>query len=325
MFRRVVHTAGSARISIAHGTAAWNCVHGFLDQGIASSNPQIRDFFFALNTWIEVFDLFLARGSNNKFKPMKQVIITLAEVLSQNPDEKIRKSLKGHLVTTTVLIIHQPGGSSSIKLIFQFLEHVIHKGIIGASDVVLQHAGESSLREEGSKLDETAAFSQRSNSTELIHGLNVPQVESLISNILDWARYPDTATAAGVLLVVLCKSLQKHSSLKSRTQYSPPGPPLWANPIKRALRKEPSMLEIFGLYVLPGLLRLDASYAKFLLDTLPLKELQQGKAEDFPVVDVKISLLVLRECVKLNLIDACGMISYHQCLVDSFGVKAEKI
>lgn len=313
-----MHTVGSARISIAHGTAAWNFVHAFLDQGIASSNPQTRDFFYAPKIWVEIFDLFLARGSNNKSKPMKQVIITLAEVLSQNPDEEIRKSLKSHIVTTTVLIIHQPGGSSSIKLIFQFLEHFIHRGIIGASDIVLQHARESSLREQESTLDETAAFSRRSNSTELIHSLNAPQVESLITNILEWARYPDIATAAGVLLVVLCKSLQEHPSLKPRTQYFPPGPPLWVNPIKRVLQREPSMLEMFGHCVLPGLLRLDISYTKFILDTLPLKELQQGKAEDFPIVDVKIGLLILRECAKLRLIDACGMVSYHRYLIENF-------
>lgn len=306
----MLHTAGSAKLSIAHGTAAWNCVHGFLDQGIASSVPQIRDLFLAPSIWVEVFDLFLATGSNNKPKPMKQVILTLAKVLSQNPDESTRKSLGSHVAATTILMIHQSGGSFSMKLVFQVLDHFIRKDIVSASYVVLQHAGESLHQQGESTLVAKAEISRRNNPIELIQVLEVSQVETLISNILDWARYPDISSIAGVLLVTLCRSLRNHPSLKAGTHCSAPRPPLWASPVKRALQREPSLLEIFRLCILPGLLRLHHSETKLFLDTLPLKELQQGKASDIPTVDIEISLLTLRECMESRLTTACGMNLY---------------
>lgn len=306
-FRRILHTAGSAELSISHGTAAWNCVHGFLDQAIASSVPQIRDFFLAPSIWVEVFDLFLKTGSNNKLKPMKQVIVTLAKVISLIPDEKTRTSLGGHVIATTILMIHQSGGSYSMKLVFHVLDYFIHKGIVSAPHIILQYAVQSLPQGGGSTLFARAESFRGESPVGLVQVLEVSQVEALISDILDWARYPDISSISGILLVTLCKSLRNHPSLKSDADCSAPRLPLWVNSVKKALQREPCLLEIFGLYILPGLLRLDHSDTEIFLNTLPLKELQQGKALDVPAVDIGISLLTLRECIESRLIAVCGM------------------
>ena len=309
-FRRVLHTAGSAGLSISHGTAAWNCVHGFLDQGIASSVPQIRGLFLASKTWVEVFDLILTTGSNNKPKPMKQVIVTLAKVISQIPDEKTRTSLRSHVIATAVSMIHQSSGSFSMKLLFYVLDHFIDKGIVSAPHIVLQYAVWSLPKRGESTPFTRAELSRPDNLFEHIKDLEVSQVEALISDILDWARYPDISSVTGALLVTLCKSLRNHPSLKGGADCSVPSLPLWASPVRRALQREPSLLEIFGLCILPGLLRLHHSDTELFLDTLPLKELQRGNALDIPAVEIGISLLTLRECVETCLITASGMISY---------------
>jgi hypothetical protein len=309
-FRRALHTASSANLSIAHGTAAWNCLHAFLEQGIASSVPEIRAMCFAPKTWTEIFALFLATWQNSKSKPMKQVMFTLAKVLSRNIDEKTRNSLKNHVIITTVSIIRQPSGTFSIKPVFQVLEHFIQKGIIDASDLVLQYLGRL-FRVEESVLIEVAEPTLLDASIENAQSISALHVETFISNVLDWVRYPDMASVAGGLLVVLCRSLQKHPCINARTYYYAQPLPLWAAPIKRALQREPDLLEIYGLYILPGLLRICPSETKDFLDTLPLEELMQGKARDLPIIDIEISLLTLRQCLGLRLIAACGMCLGH--------------
>ncbi len=316
-FRRVLKTAGSARLSLAHGTAAWNCVHGFFDQGISSSDPRVRDLFFAPKKWIEVFGLFLATAPNNKSKPMKQVIATLAKVLSRNPDEITRNFLRNHVVTTTASIIYQPGGTFSIKPVFQVLEHFIDKGIMRASDLVLHFVAETSVLQEESNLVGTAEVAQRDHAVELS---NVSCIQAFISHILDWVIYPDIAPAAGGLLVVFCKSLQKYECVEAGTPCSSQVAPLWANPIKTALHKLPSLLDVFALSILPGLLKLSPSETKTFLDTLPLKDLQQGRARDLPTVEIQLSLVALRECVESRLIPAYGMFAIDLYFIGDLGM-----
>lgn len=306
----MLYTASSARISISHGIAAWNCVHGFFDQGIASSVPQIRDLFLATTLWVEVFDLFLATGSNHKMKPMKQVIVTLAKIVSQISDETARVSLASHVIAKAILMIHEYSGSFSMKLLFHVLDHFIQKGIVSAPNMVSRYTSQSLPQGAESALLARAETSQRGNSNENFKVLQVSQVEAFISDVLDWARYPDVSSITGNLLVTLCESLRNHPSLHDGTDCSIQRPPVWANPVKKALHREPCLLEMFGLCILPGLLRLHHSDTRFFLHTLPLKELQQGKALDIPAVDVGISLLTLRECMEFRLIAAHSVFSY---------------
>lgn len=315
-FRRVLFTTKSANLSIAHATAAWNCVHGFLDQGIASSVPRIRDLFFGLNVWIEVFDLFLMIGPGNRSKPMKQVIQTLAKVLPRNPNVKTRNCLRIHVINKTVSIIHQPGGSTSIRLVFQILEHFIGKNIISASEIVLQHAEEKCCQDEKSVLNETPELFLRDISSEPIRDPEVPQVEAFLSEVLDWARYPDIASIAGALLVVICKSLANCPSLQDFTSR----PPLWTNSVKKALRNEPSFMETMGIHILPNLLKLNLCETKAFLETLPLEALQQGNARDVSPTDIEMTLVTLREGMKIRLMKDSSMTLCDYCFVGSFGV-----
>lgn len=309
-FRRVLHTAGSGKLSISHGIAAWNCVHGFLDQGIGSAIPDTRAFFLAPKLWVEVSDLLLATGTNYRTKVMKKVFVTLAKVYSQILDENARATLANHVITTAVSMIHQSSGSFSMKLLFHVLDHFIHKGIISVPQLILQYASQSLPQPAESTLYTRPETPEQDHSTELLKVLEVLQVEALISNILDWARYPDTSFIAGGLLVTLCTSLQNYSFPEKSMNCSAPRPPLWASPVKKALQREPFLLDIFGLAILPGLLRMYHSDTQVFLDILPLKELQQGKALDVSDVDIGISLLTLRECMESRLVAAHGMLSY---------------
>lgn len=306
----MLNTASFAENSVSHGTASWNCVHGFLDQGMGSSVLQIRDFFSDPSLWVEVFDLFLASGSNHKIKPMKQVIVTLAKGVSQMLDKTIKAALANHVIATAVLMIRQSSGSFSIKLLFHVLDHFIHKGIVSVPELVIRYAAQSIPQGRESTLFAKSKLSWRDNSIEDFQDLEASQVEDLLSDILDWARYPDTSSVTGKLLVTLCKSLQNHPIHQGGTDCSGLRLPLWAGPVKRALQREPILLEIFGLCILPGLLRIHNSDTEFFLDTLPLRELQQGKAPEIATVEIGITLLTLRECMELRLITAHGVFSY---------------
>ena len=272
--------------------------------------PQIRNLLLAPSICVIVFDTLLVTASTHKTKPMKQVIITLAKVISQIPDETKRATLVHHVIAAAVSMIHRSSGSFSVKLLFHALDHFIDKGIIDAPHLVWQYAVQNLPRSGECTLFTRPQSPEQDNSMELAKVLEVSQVEDLISDILDWARYPDTSSIAGGLLVTLCKSLRNYPHLKWSTDCSAPRPSLWAGPVTKALQKEPFLLEIFGLAILPGLLRVDHCDTKTFLNALPLKELQQGKALGISAVDIGVSLLTLKECMKSRLITAHGVIPY---------------
>lgn len=300
-FRKVIHTANSANLSPTHGAAAWNFLYGFLEQGISSSDRRLQNFCYASQTWVEVYELFLARSQNNKSKPVKQLLLTLTKVLTRNPVDSAQEFLVKYVISTAVLAICDHDDFPSVKPAFQVLEHFIDKKIVHASEIIFQLAQKSSFQEE------TILLSLAIENLNLQDPLSIPQhlqvsaIRKFVTNVLGWVRYPDVAPIGGRLVVTFFKSLQT-----LRFEFSLP---LWVKPVIELLELEPSLFEIFECHVLPQLLRLNVGrdHQPF-LDTNLLQDLRNGNSAKHSDVEIQLCLLALRVGMEMDTSKKSGMI-----------------
>ena len=306
-FREIKDTAGSVKLSLTHGTAAWNCVSGFLELGILSSDSRLRDFCYASTTWIEVFGLFLSRSHNAKSKPLKQILLTLTKLLMRQPDTSAAISIKKHVITSTVTMIGEDSNESSVKPAFQTLQHFLSKGVIESTDIVNELARER-FRREGNGVDTSEEALWFSNSIFDFSPLCVKLIENFTSSILEWLKYPDIAPIAGHLLHSFFKSFQYRSNQNHQEESLKNKLLLWTKPLTEFIKNEPSLLEICESHVLPGMLELNPNDTMTFLNTFPLVDLKEGKTGNLDFIDIQLCLSTLKFCVDKSISKASHMV-----------------
>ena len=282
------------KLSLTHSAASWGCLSGFLEQGCTSSDPWLRKLCFCLETWVEMYDVFLARSQNNKSKPMKRMLLTLSKLLIQNPDKSARESLKEHVISTTTRLICDNGDFHSVKPAFLFLDHLLAKRIVPASSVIIKLSKgfvmQGKFCQYGSDFEEVKASNDLSLSrSEWIH-----MIETFVSCVLKWVQYPDISLVGGRLLASFFKSLQICDRESSLIRSLGKDPSLWVKPIMKALDFEPSLLEILESHVLPGLLRLDFDGEKPFLDKALRKDLKNENVKKYSVPEIQLYLLAIK-------------------------------
>lgn len=295
------------KLSLTHGTAAWNCVSGFLELGILSSDSRLRDFCFASATWIEVFELFLSRSYNAKAKPSRQVLLTLTKLWTRQPDAFAAVSIREHVISSTVKTIYNHGDDSSVKPAFQTLELFLSKGVIESSDIVNKMARKR-LQTELSVTDTSSEALWFPNSTCAFPHQFVNLIEKFTQSILEWLKYPDIAPIAGRLLHHFFKPFRCRSTEIHHENTYENKPLLWMKPLKDFIKNKPSLLEICESHVLPGLLGLNSNDTVFFLNSFPLDDLKEGNAGNHGLVEIQLFLSALKFCVDRSMSEAPSMV-----------------
>lgn len=299
----MIKTAASANLSLNHGAAAWNCLSGFWEQGILSSG-RFCMLCFAIPTWIEVFELYLLRSPNNKPKPMKQALLTLGNVLSKVPDRLVGSRLKEHVIGRTVEFICGFEDCPFVKPAFQVLEHFLSKGIVEASHIMLEIAQKKSAWEQNKDFDKKVA---QMYSTPIPQSVQTTCLKTFVFNVLEWVPYPDIAPAAGSLLVAFFSSLHASHFQTNQSCCLAQNSLLWAAPLRAALERWPSLIEFVECHVLSGLLLLSSADMEMFLDTLPIRDLQNGNTGSLSDTEIQLSLLTMRICLKMKCSRISGM------------------
>lgn len=290
---RIIHTAASAKLSLAHGAAAWNALYGFLELSSLSSDARLRELSFASKTWIGIFELFLSRSQNAKTKPLKQFLQTLTKLLSKQPDPAVQLSLKEHAVTSTIAMITGQNDFSLVKPAFQVLEHFLHKGVIGSFDIIREVARICTIGTESNTFNVRISREESGelNPESLSSIQTLTLTEAFALRVFEWLKYPDIAPIAGRLL----QSFFKHSQ-DSKISDCPPNnkAPLWVAPLREFVDNEPSLFETCEAHVLPGLLDLSFDDTLAFLETLPVQSLQKGNVESLTLHEIQLCLSVLK-------------------------------
>ncbi len=293
LIQALLTTLASSKTSLGHGAATCDALCGLLELCEASANSRIRALAFDCSMWTRAFDLYLTKSENNKSKPMRHLLATLAKIAIQYPTRSGRTFLIKYAVSSAILSVNGDLESSSIKAAIQALEYFLNKHIINASQLVFMLIEKRDL----GKFDMTAEdlHSSKSSDAEWVR-----LMEDFVSSIVQCVQYPAIAPAAGRLVSSFFSSLQKNLMQTKSENCNDPALPPWLPPIKKALNEEPELLDGFEKHILPGLLRLNSTDTLAFVETLPMKDLQRGIIGIHAVGDTQLCLLTARVVVELD-------------------------
>lgn len=117
IWQDLLSTTRSIAVTDRHLTAACNAMGVFLECACASTRLDVRDFGMSRETWLQCFDAILESFEEGKVKPMRQVLITLANILIRHPDHIVSGSIqKEVMVKMTDMVLFGEGGQMKAAL-----------------------------------------------------------------------------------------------------------------------------------------------------------------------------------------------------------------
>ena len=297
-----IRTSEHFSISKPHRTAAFNALCGFLEQGIISLAPEVRDLCFATSTWERVFKLFIERSEIAKAKPSRQVLMTLVKLLVKNPDRDAVSSLQELVLSRSLAIIKEQKERTCVKPAMQILEIFLNRAILDASRIV-RVLPRGNPRGDAELNITTTCKSQGKISGPCSHRC---LVEDLVRDVLHWIQYDDIAATSGRLLVSFLKSFHSLESMRQQSPYIP----LWAGPLKQVIRETPETIEAVEHHIIPGLLRLDAADSHAFLNGLPLERMKNGNYGGLVEEDIRLVLITINILKESGTSNSSGMLLY---------------
>src|SRR2546423_2197262 len=105
LWQDLLTTTRCIAVTDRHLTAACNAICVFLDCTCSSLCPDVRDLGMSKETWLECFGAILESFEGGKVKPMRQVLITLAKILTHHPDKDVSSSIQKEVIAKMACII----------------------------------------------------------------------------------------------------------------------------------------------------------------------------------------------------------------------------
>jgi len=268
---------------LTHGAAALNSLCGFLEQCSESANPEINALPFAFYSWTEAFRILHTRTEHNKVKPVRRLLLTLTSLIVKHPIDDVKVSLISHAIYVATRAVRGQDELGSIKVVIQVLEHFLSTCIVDALEIVRATTPQ--------QLEQNRAHS----TTRVVNASAfVDTVQTFTLSVLQWVQYPDCAPAVGRFLPTFFASLGDVEGQGVAHGSADRLLPLWISPVKQALERQYSLLEVYENHVLPGLLRMSSANRIAFLSTLPLEEIQQGNGGKLTIEDIQLCILVAR-------------------------------
>lgn len=314
LLRTLLRTASSAKLSSSHKTAAYNALAACLSQSCLMPMSKSSHSFLTQEIWMEAFEIFLTRSENSKAKPTRQILVTLVKILSSEHAENYRSTLIFNVASRTVRTIFAEVSSTSIKSAFQSLDYFLSKRLICIPDIfsTISQIKQWGLVSESSNGENQIVEPLTIFSSEALQRAEIMRhINEVFFNTVQWVRYPDVILTMGHFILTF------FTLVREWCQYSNPsawtdidGLPMWVAPVKMFLKRQPKLFEQFGLHVIPGLLRIDATDTTTFLNQLPLNELQKGKLVTLPAADIKLSLLTAQIAMEKPFRKVIGMFTF---------------
>lgn len=316
MVLNILRTAHAVGITVSHRAAACNVLSALLDRAFVSPLSEMRSFILSVEIWRAYFDVYMDRYGDSKPKPLKQLLVALANSLSEWPSPQQAQALKKDVLETFLFWIQGPDYTSRLKPALQGLAYFASKGIFSVQDVVVSlrslflDIGSPPVDALITRVTEDGRAAARH--TDMIlpgPGLVLSSEDVLgtfLSNLLVWVSYTSVETAASQLISTFFKLLRKHSSKEISFYHSVTRLPLWVAPLKGILNRMPETLEALKHHVLPELFRLSSEDLRDFIESLHLEHCLSGKVSADGYSDVLLLLSSLQVAQGLNLVQVTG-------------------
>ena len=290
LLNATLNTAHVTSLSSAHGAAAIGSLCGLFDRCSTSQNQALRSLVLDENVWRKGLDIYLNRSENNKSKPLRRLLLTLALLLNRQENHHVKDVLITEAVSTCVNSLCKPYDSVSVKPAIQFLEHFMIQQFLTVSEII-------ALTPFYSPLSDRKTISEISTPESEIK----IKAQAFIREVLEWIQYPDCAPAISRFLPVFVNSFKTHHARHSyAVAESEEEELLWMDPVKHFLEDHPTLYEAVENYLLPALLSLDRNTMQTFLDTLPLYSIQNRQSGLYSEVEILLCLLTARIGSKLK-------------------------
>lgn len=304
----LLQTASSTELSLKHGATALNALCGFLEQCSTSSDYRIKALSHKAETWTRAFNIFITKSENNKSKPLRGLLLTLGRLIATHPVDAEKDLLIGTATCTASRAIRKKHDTADVKPAIQVLEHFLTKDLISAAEIA------QIKKPEDLRISRNASVNEDNQSHDTQQGQVNQSVQEFALSALEWVQYPDCAPV-GRFLPVFFNSLEESQSNSAVHASKEAVRPLWISPVKQYLERHQGLLEVFGIHVLPGLLRLGPTHANAFLKLLPFENIQRGNIGSSSIPDIQLCLLVAKTAEDPGLRKYIGQ--RHSSLLDT--------
>ncbi|KAF2150511.1 hypothetical protein K461DRAFT_258930 [Myriangium duriaei CBS 260.36] len=185
---RIIRTANISSISLAHRGAICNLLSTIISQADSHSSEHFRSLIWKETTWTACFRFVLARFSDSKPKPMKQLLGTLIAVLKKRLDDPAAQASRTWLISELSTVLGLPAGSAPSKVYLYTLTTALNKGVVRLQDIVPTSTSRLAFR------------------------------YSLQDEILSWAAHDELGPSLASLLTAI---LQEENAYPAESWYQP--------------------------------------------------------------------------------------------------------
>lgn len=126
IWQDLLTTTKSTAVTDQHLTSACNALCVFLECVCSSGLPSVKSFGLCKGTWLDCFRVILDSYGEGKAKPMRQVLITLADTLRHHPDHALSSSILNEIMSEMVRVVFI-GDTGHLKASLVILELFIRK------------------------------------------------------------------------------------------------------------------------------------------------------------------------------------------------------
>ena len=228
---------------------------------------------------------------------MRRLLLALTDSLLKQPQETTRKFLTRHAVSHAVVAICKQQGIANIKSAIQGLEHLTHKGVVTAIEIVDSVTPRSENTRAIENFNSTSLADREARTLTNSNAQRIKSVENFTLSVLGWVQYPDCAPAAGRFLATFFTSLNADEDDTAKLIFTEQKLPLWISPVKEVLERHAELLEAFEYHILPGLLHLSPNDTSAFLSTLRLDELARGDVGSSTIADLHLCILVAKVAI----------------------------
>lgn len=276
----------------------------------------MRSFILSVEIWRAFLDVYLHRYGDSKPKPMKQVLVTLADSLSRWPNPEQAQVLRKGVLATFLFWINCHDYTPSLKPALQGLEYFVYKGIFSVREVVVSLHGIVPTVASPPVEDLTTQITgaARSAASPSVPEFPAPEsevspedlIEPFISTLLAWTSHTDVAMSASRLILTFFKLLRMQSAMGIYFYHSITKLPLWVSPLKEILERKPEIVDALKHHVLPGLFMLSPEDLRDFISSLNLEHCLSGMVPAENKSEVLLLLSSLQVAQDLGLVRVTG-------------------
>ncbi|KAI1437764.1 putative death-receptor fusion protein-domain-containing protein [Xylaria sp. CBS 124048] len=231
--------AGAAQPKQSSGNAC-SKLCGFVEHCAKSTSPVLRDFAFAQDTSLQLFDYYIEWNEKDGHRSMRLVLDYIVSAIRWNPEPDTSKSIKDTLLHNTVSVITLEASRPSTKSSMIAVDHFLQKQVVYLSDVIHVYRD---IHTDTS--DDSVSW------------------ESFISRVFSWMELQHVWTVAGKLIVTIL-TLPCYQDDKDSRHH----PDTWNKFISNGLMANFEILEPIKVYVFMPLFRTDPASTLIYLNNL---------------------------------------------------------